>query len=351
MMKNFKKFGNIIISDIFVFFVVAFWYTTWNIQDKYLFPNHHGLSNGISLSIGIIGISIIAISQFAINKKLRNTNCVIFFLISRCIAFFWAVCGVCHWRGLWNFLDRYTAALSPKVLLVIGLVVLCVLRSIRNILAPPFVLGFDGYRDQFFNQSMIFSQIVRNKIPFELDVLLCTSILGSLVIMFWRDAWQTMDNHLFPDDKQKTFIWSILIFFSVQILAEILQFCFRRTSPQIEKSPYIMKLIIHDAYFIFLGVGNVACWRFIWTIIDKITAFIGPDIGLGSVCFTGFIFLVSAFSSTSIVSKGFIMDASVEQWYRLPTEYIGSYRTWLQDKEKKPEKKDFEPSIETITHL
>ncbi|CAC5418903.1 unnamed protein product [Mytilus coruscus] len=272
------------------------------------------------------------------------------FILSN-IAFFWAVCSVCHWRGLWNILDKYTAALSPKVLLVIGLIVLCSLRSVRNILAPPFVLGFDGYRDQFFNQSMIFGQIIRNKIPFELDVLLCTSILGSLVVVFWRDAWKTMDNHLFPDDKLKTFIWSAVIFFSVQILAEILQFCFRKTSPHIEKSPYIMKLFIHDAYFIILGVGNVSCWRFIWIVIDKVTAMIGPDIELVSVCFTSFIFLVSAFSSTSIVSKGFIMDGSVEQWYRLPIDYIGNIRACLQDKEKKPEKKDFEPSIETITHL
>jgi hypothetical protein len=43
---------------------------------------------------------------------------------------------------------------------VAAILILCFLRSIRNIIAQPFAIEFDGHKEQFFHQSMVFSKIV-----------------------------------------------------------------------------------------------------------------------------------------------------------------------------------------------
>jgi hypothetical protein len=160
IMKILHRLGNILISDTFVLPVVSFWYSTWKLQDIYLFPDNPGLSNGLSLSFGILGLCILGLKQFSLTTELQGKHCVVFFCVSRIIVLFWAIFGICHWRGLWNILDNYTGRYSSEILLAACLFFLVLFRSVRNVITTPFVIGFDGDRNQFFNQSMIFGKIV-----------------------------------------------------------------------------------------------------------------------------------------------------------------------------------------------
>lgn len=159
-MKKLEKLGNILICDIITIPVVAFWNTAWNLQDKYLLPDHYVLSNSLSVSVGILGLTILGCVQFKLTKYFIDKHWCTFLFISRLIALFWAVFGVFHWRGLWNFLYMYDGKLFTEIVFVATILILCFLRSIRNILAPPFAIGFDGHKEQFFHQSMVFSKIV-----------------------------------------------------------------------------------------------------------------------------------------------------------------------------------------------
>jgi hypothetical protein len=138
--------------------VVSFWYSTWKLQDIYLFPDNPGLSNGLSLSFGILGLCILGLKQFSLTTELQGKHCVVFFCVSRIIVLFWAIFGICHWRGLWNILDNYTGRYSSEILLAACLFFLVLFRSVRNVITTPFVIGFDGDRNQFFNQSMMWWQ-------------------------------------------------------------------------------------------------------------------------------------------------------------------------------------------------
>jgi predicted ATP-grasp superfamily ATP-dependent carboligase len=65
IMKKLEKLGNILICDIITIPVVAFWNTTWNLQDKYLLPDHYVLSNSLSVSVGrIAATNTISINNF-----------------------------------------------------------------------------------------------------------------------------------------------------------------------------------------------------------------------------------------------------------------------------------------------
>lgn len=153
------KLGNIFISDIIVCFVVSFWYTIWTIQDIYIFPVDHELSNGLSLSLGVIGITALSATQNVLTRNLRKKNKFVHFVCTRVLGLFWSICCIFHWRGLWNFLDKYNNSLFPFVLVCVSTFLLCILRSIRNILGPPFIIGFDG-KKEYFAQPVIFSKIV-----------------------------------------------------------------------------------------------------------------------------------------------------------------------------------------------
>lgn len=349
IMRKFSKLGNLLISDFLAVPVVAFWYSTWSLQDRYLFPDYLTFSSGLSLTIGVVGLSVTALTQFSLTKHLKDKGCLAFFLISRLIALFWAIFGVCHWRGMWNILDIYAGSVYPEILLTGGLLLLGLCRSIRNILATPFVVGFDGHRKQFFCQTMICNKVTHRHFPYGLDVFLSISIIGSLIVVFWRDAWMVIDKHLFPEDKTKTILFSAVIFISIQILAEIFQILFRMMSDRFTKWHYIIRLLIQDVYFIVVGIGNVACWRATWKTIDAaISNIFGPVTGVPITFALSYILLVCMCSCTSVVSKGFVLDGELEKWYLFHNDFIGNVQSCIQDTEKKEEK---EIQVEFIVHL
>jgi hypothetical protein len=94
------------------------------------------------------------------------------------------------------------------------------------------------------------------------------------------------DDHLFPEDKTQTIIFSVVVFVTIQILAELFQILCRNTIECMGRRHYIVKLLVQDVYFILVGVGNVACWRSVWKTIDIILDMVDYDIGLAVMFLT-----------------------------------------------------------------
>ncbi|XP_071181147.1 uncharacterized protein [Mytilus edulis] len=323
MMKTIVKLGNAFINAFLTFFVVGFWNTAWNIQDRYIYPDDPVLSNGLSLSCGIIGICLLALLQFSFTKLFQDKHILLYLIFSRVIAFLWAFLDVCHWRGLWNFIDIYTADISPLILLLPVAALLVVLRSIRNVIVMPYLNGYDRRKDMFFIKPMIFSKVIKKELPFVLDIILSVSILWSLVILFWRNTWKLFDLNLYPDDKTKTLIWSAVISIGVQIFIEIVSLLFEANVKKMKTIHYLISLIIQDIFFTIAGIGNVAMWRTYWILVDMLIEMSGSDIGLPCICVGSFIILAC---TCSCRSGGLLMDGDLRNWYQLPNDIIGSIK-------------------------
>jgi hypothetical protein len=164
---------------------------------------------------------------------------------------------------------------------------------------------------------------------FGLDILLSVSTLGSLIVVFWRDVWKIYDDHLFPEDKTQTIIFSVVVFVTIQIMAELFQILCRNTIECMGRRHYIVKLLVQDVYFILVGVGNVACWRSVWKTIDIILDMVDYDIGLAVMFLTSFVFLTVVCSCTSLVMKGFAIDGEVEKWYQFSNDFITNFRSCI----------------------
>ena len=67
-------------------------------------------------------------------------------MLSRLYLYVFGVACVCHWRGVWFLLDIH-AGLEERVVTALwgcSVAALAGLRCIRNLNAPPFVIGHDG---------------------------------------------------------------------------------------------------------------------------------------------------------------------------------------------------------------
>lgn len=140
--------------------------------------------------------------------------------------------------------------------------------------------------------------------------------------MFWRDLWTILDVYLYPDDKLWSVTWSAGIFIGTQIFGELVQSGSKNIEKSLRELPFIVYLLIQDVFFLVLCAGDVACWRAIWMTADVVLLSVGSDLGRPILCAASYLVLVMAFTSTSVVIKGYIVDGEQPTWYELPNRYL-----------------------------
>lgn len=126
--------------------VVFYWRGTWNLSGFYLYPNNNIHSSVASLLIGIVGHLVFTIWQRTFEKYLdANRHRLVYYVGSRLYtAVFGFICVNC-WRGGWQLIDHYSAGDMTTILwiTIIAIVALIALKSLRNVVATPFVLITD----------------------------------------------------------------------------------------------------------------------------------------------------------------------------------------------------------------
>ena len=132
--------------------VVSFWRGTWALIILYVYPSDLVISCCISLAIGILTHLIFTIFKSKIRKILHpEKNRLSFYILSRLYTYFYAIMCVNCWRGYFQLLDIYmTNESMVHMLTVTSVIILCCIKSIRNVIGTPYVIFTDSHERYFF---------------------------------------------------------------------------------------------------------------------------------------------------------------------------------------------------------
>lgn len=143
--------------------VVSYWRGTWNLSDVYLFPDNKIHSAVASLIIGIVGHLVFTILQGWFRGLFNpNRHRLTFYCGSRLYTSIFGVVCVNCWRGGWQLIDHYTARNMTTLVSVtiFAITALMLLKTLRNVASPPFVVVTDE-PTMYFNVPTMYRKSVR----------------------------------------------------------------------------------------------------------------------------------------------------------------------------------------------
>ncbi|CAG2057274.1 unnamed protein product [Timema podura] len=161
--KNRKHY--VLLSFIDTFFsvfvvgplVITFWRGQWCLMDIYVCPAYPFESATISFLVGIFGHYLLTILQRPLTRNLHpERHRLTFYVVSRLYTVCFGFSCVSFWRGAFLYLDIYTGTNIALVAssTALSAVALTVLKTLRNISAPPFLVSMDSCQDYFQVQTM-----------------------------------------------------------------------------------------------------------------------------------------------------------------------------------------------------
>lgn len=127
--------------------VVGYWRGTWGLSDIYVYPEDQVLSYMTSVIIGFTGLFTFNLVQNLLTEMLNpDKHRLSYYVGSRIYTYIFGFCCANAWRGAWQALDLYTEQTSSTVFATtaVSLLALAIMRTIRNISAPPFSLSLDS---------------------------------------------------------------------------------------------------------------------------------------------------------------------------------------------------------------
>lgn len=138
--------------------IVGQWRGTWELMNIYehVFPAWESFIFGASLHLcfAVVRHSLQDLIKFKTNSWIKSAFA---YFLRRLYTYLFAAACIIHWRGGWIIFDEWLGidllpdgrVADKKVLPIVGsvfagiLIILGLLRSYRNILAAPFVIGLD----------------------------------------------------------------------------------------------------------------------------------------------------------------------------------------------------------------
>lgn len=136
--------------------IVCYWRGTWNTLDFYLFEETI-LSAFTSLAIGIFGHMTFTLFQHKLTHAFHpDKHRIAYLLCSRMYTYVYGIVCVNGWRGGWMLLDTYIPLKITIVFAItfISVILLALLKSLRNISASPFAISTDNSKDYFLVPTM-----------------------------------------------------------------------------------------------------------------------------------------------------------------------------------------------------
>lgn len=139
--------------------VVGFWRGTWYLMDIHedMFPMWLCFTFGIIIHIMFAFVKHQLYDYVSEKRKENLLNCILCQLLRIAYTYVFGVMCVMHWRGGWILLDKY---FNMNVLWINASLTtslfgsLIILRCMRNLLAPPFIVAIDNYSRLFIFPSL-----------------------------------------------------------------------------------------------------------------------------------------------------------------------------------------------------
>uniref|UniRef100_A0A1Q3FSF4 Putative conserved plasma membrane protein n=1 Tax=Culex tarsalis TaxID=7177 RepID=A0A1Q3FSF4_CULTA len=326
--------------------VVSHWRGTWGYMDlkgEY-FPAWHSFALGSILHTALALLREPLQAEFSgPSRQGQVKSCwrtVRRFLVIKVYTYVFSISCIMHWRGGWDVMRMYLdhdvwPALTVSAICFVPLVLM---KSVRNLLAPPFLILTD-HKECVFSFPTRF-RIQGSKQPglYILDCMFSVLVIGSLVVFVWRGLWVLLDMELFPEDKALSAWASVLIGYGVTAVTFSLQPLMRWTCDRLTG---IWRVIVADLFLFFSFIATINVWRGVWQLLDY---YFLPENRLLSNWIThvaSLLLLILLNCSNSVLVRGVYIDAEepAGQCVVFPVYYI---RLFFQKERTKKQKKILE---------
>ncbi|XP_055548350.1 uncharacterized protein LOC129731960 isoform X1 [Wyeomyia smithii] len=259
------------------------------------------------------------------------------FVFARVYTYVFSLSCIMHWRGGWEVMRLYLdfdlwPALSVSAICFVPLVLI---KAVRNLLAPPFLIMTD-YKEFVFNFPTRF-RTKGSKEPalYVLDCLFSVLVIGSLVVFVWRGLWVLLDLKLFPEDRGLSAWSSVFIGYGVTGVTFSLQPLMRWACDRLDG---IWRVVVADLFLFFSFIGTINVWRGVWALLDH---YFLPDNRLMSDWIThsvSLLLLILLNCSNSVLVRGVYIDAEepAGQCVVFPVYYV---RLFFQKERNKKQRR------------
>ncbi|XP_055548351.1 uncharacterized protein LOC129731960 isoform X2 [Wyeomyia smithii] len=318
--------------------VVAYWRGTWNLMADYIYPSDYPTSLMISLVLGLVGHFMAHIFQNSLRRYLNaDRHRLLFYFGSRLYTEIYGTICVNSWRGGWEMINLYTTHdVLYVVLITLGCVLLlALLKGLRNVTGSPFVVVNDSRREYF--DVPTYFKISGSKEPalYVLDCLFSVLVIGSLVVFVWRGLWVLLDLKLFPEDRGLSAWSSVFIGYGVTGVTFSLQPLMRWACDRLDG---IWRVVVADLFLFFSFIGTINVWRGVWALLDH---YFLPDNRLMSDWIThsvSLLLLILLNCSNSVLVRGVYIDAEepAGQCVVFPVYYV---RLFFQKERNKKQRR------------
>nr|CAD7197940.1 unnamed protein product [Timema douglasi] len=168
--------------------VITFWRGQWSLMDIYVCPAYPFESATISFLVGILGHYLLTILQRPLTLNLHpERHRLTFYVVSRLYTVYFGFSCVSFWRGAFLYLDIYTGTNIALVAssTALSAVALTILKTLRNISSPPFLVSMDSCQDYFQVQTMFRMALFMIQLLFKDACKCCESPIRQDVIGRW----------------------------------------------------------------------------------------------------------------------------------------------------------------------
>lgn len=130
---------------------LAYWWSTWNLLDMYVYPDDLLKSAFVSAVFGMCCSVVLCMCQFQLRGYINpDKGKVKYFVLSRMYSCVAGVTCVAAVRGVWDLMDKGGEGLTAlSWSTAASILSLAALRTLKNICAIPFVVVIDSPRDHF----------------------------------------------------------------------------------------------------------------------------------------------------------------------------------------------------------
>ncbi|XP_012253513.2 uncharacterized protein LOC105684613 isoform X1 [Athalia rosae] len=304
--------------------VVGHWRGLWELMDlnSEIFPTWVCFFLGLGVHLFFAILKNILHAEF---DEMKETAGIFHRLASRLVrnayTFIFAAACIMHWRSGWIiFSDCTVHSWITQCATAVCVVLLILLRSVRNLLSAPFILGIDKHGKVFLFPTR-FNLNTRNWSLYVLDCAFSVGVIGTLVVFAWRGSWVIFDLYLYPDNPEYSAVGSVVIGYAIVVIMFSLQPVMRYACARLKGLP---RIIAVDIFLLISFIGAVNVWRGVWNCLGLWFLPDEPELSCWITLLGCFTLLVLLNCSNSILVRGVYIDAEEddEKCAAFPCHYL-----------------------------
>ncbi|CAF1224017.1 unnamed protein product [Adineta steineri] len=278
----------ILVGLILLPIIVLFWDCGWNLVWTLLntingypltinqeFYNYSFLSLFIPYSIVQILLLILYIGQEIFYNFLKEQNSIIRIILLKSHIFLLATIYIIQWEIVWLVWDQYTPRqwyfqLVLSIAAIFALIVF--IGHLSDLVCAPFLVSYDSIEYCLhFGCPLLTRQMKQWKINV-INYVLYEIIISNLSIVTWRSFYNFLDQHMYPDDLNKSALICLLIGFILYFPLMYFQNYLEYLNVKYEFWVFVsinFPQLYRNVRHVFAFLSCVFLWRGLWLLYDS----------------------------------------------------------------------------------